>query len=210
MMTMASASALLSRRPHSPPPGLTLWNDITLPIPRVHELCGRGRRTLALHIAAQAGAPVIWIHRRHSPDQLNPCGLARVMPPGDVLFVATDRADDSLWTMEEALRSGVVPVVVADLAEPPGMTPVRRLHLAAETGAETGLSRPLGLLLTPGAGGAPGVETRYACDPAHTPGQDTWRVERLRARMLPPKVWRLTGGRLTPWSEPAKAPPEGK
>ena len=200
-MTMASAPTVLSRRAHAPPPALTLWREITLPLCRVHELCGQARRRLALQIAAQAGGPVIWITRRHSPDQLNTCGMAGILPPGEVIFATTDRPDDSLWAMEEALRSGAAPTVVADLAEPPSMTPVRRLHLAAQTGAEAGLCRPLGLLLTPGQGGAAGVETRFGCDPAHGPGQTAWRVERLRARMLPPKIWRQTGNRLLPWSD---------
>lgn len=198
---MTMASALLSRRPHAPPPALTLWREIELPLSRVHEICGRARRMLALHIAAQSGGPVLWISRRHTPDHLNACGMASLFPPGDVLFVTTERPEDSLWAMEEALRSGAAPVVVADLADPPAMTPVRRLHLAAEAGAGTGLCRPLGLLLTPGAGGAQGVETRLGCDPAHRPGQDIWRVDRLRARMLPPKTWQLTKGHLTPWSK---------
>lgn len=203
---MASASALLSRRPHSPPPGLHLWGDITLPLARVHELCGQARRMMALRIAAQADGPVVWITRRHGTDQLNPCGMAAILNPGDVLFVSTDRPEDSLWAMEEALRSGAVPVVVADLAAPPGMTPVRRLHLAAETGSGAGLCRPMGLLLTPGTGGAPGIETRLSCDPAHAPAEEAWRIERLRARMQPPKRWRLikdrlTQERLTPWTD---------
>ncbi|MGP6087110.1 ImuA family protein [Antarctobacter jejuensis] len=204
-MTMASASALLSRRPHSPPPGLQLWGDITLPLARVHEICGQARRLLALKIAAQAEGSVVWITRRHGTDQLNPCGMAGLLNPGDVLFVSADRPDDSLWAMEEALRSGAVPVVVADLAEPPGMTPVRRLHLAAETGTGAGLFRPVGLLLTPGSGGAPGIETRLSCDPAHAPGQEAWKIERLRARMMPPKRWRLAQERLTRWTDPAEA-----
>src|SRR6056297_1628651 len=200
---MTPASALLSRRPHEPPPGLTLWREIALQLCRVHEICGRTRRTLALHVAAQTGGPVIWISPRHSPDQLNPAGMVGLLSPGEVLFVAADRPEDSLWSMEEALRSGAAPIVVADLPEPPGMTQVRRLHLAAEAGAGTGLCRPLGILLTPGAGGAPGIETRLGCDPAHAPGEQGWRVERLRARMLPPKVWRLAEGQLNPWSQTA-------
>lgn len=199
---MTMAPALLSRRPHAPPPALVLWRDITLPLARVHELCGQARRTLALHVAAQAGGPVIWISRRHAPDQLNPCGVQAILPPGELIFAATDRPDDSLWAMEEALRSGAAPLVVADLADPPAMTPVRRLHLAAEAGAGMGLCRPLGLILTPGAGGAPGVETRFRCDPLHTPEQTAWRIDRLRARMQPPKTWRLEGGKLHGWAAP--------
>jgi protein ImuA len=200
------ASALLSRRPHRPPPALTLWEEVALPLNRVHEICGPARRTLALRLAARAGAPLIWIAPGRGADMPDACGMAALMDPGEVLFVTAARPADLLWTMEEALKSGAAPVVVAELAEPPGMTPVRRLHLAAEAGAETGLSMPLGLLLTPGTGGAPGIETRWHCAPAHAPGRDAWRLERLRARMLPPKVWRLEDDRLMPEGMGAQSP----
>lgn len=198
--------ALLSRRPHHAPPRLRLWEAVELQLARVHEICGAARRTLAVQLAAQAGAPVIWISSTWERDGLNPCGLVRFLPPQDVLFVAAPRMPDILWSMEECLRSGTAPVVVAELPEPPGMTPVRRLHLAAETGAGMGKCRPLGLILTPGAGGAPGIETRWRMDPAHAPGKATWRLERLRARMRPPQVWRLEGGALSRWQDPSGAP----
>lgn len=196
----------LSRAPHQPPSSLTLLDEIALPLSRVHEICGRARRTLALMIAARAGAPVFWIAPAWESDPLNPDGMLAFLPPQDVTFLSPQRPADILWCTEEILRSGAVPVVVAELPEPPGLTPVRRLHLAAEAGTGEGHCRPLGLLLTPGTGGAPGIETRWQMDPDHAPGHTAWQVSRLRARMAPPKRWQLcqTGNRafLTPGGQP--------
>lgn len=189
---MQTASALLSRRPHTAAPAVSLGDDdIALPLGRVHELCGSARRTLALVLASRVGAPVIWVTTPKASDQLNPDGMAQFLPPGDVLFVRADRDSSLLWVMEEALRAGCAPVVIGDLPTPPAMTPVRRLHLAAETGCGMGQCRPLALLLTPADGGAAGVETRWSLDPAHDANGCRWRLKRLRARMAPPRSWTL-------------------
>jgi protein ImuA len=83
---------------------------------------------------------------------------------------------------------------VADLPEPPALTPVRRLHLAAETGAAEGTVRPLGLILTP-EGAAPGVETRWSLAPRHPGTQaERWEMRRLRARTLPEAAWTVAAG----------------
>ncbi len=69
---------------------------------------------------------------------------------------------------------------------------MRRLHLAAETGASETGPRPLGLLLTPGQGGAQGIETRWHMAGDHRPGGDPgWRLDRRRARTAPQKGWRV-------------------
>jgi protein ImuA len=84
----------------------------------------------------------------------------------------------------------------------PGLTPVRRLNLAAEAGAEAAHHAgrgivPLGLMLTPGDGGAAGAESRWRMRPL--PSGSTlleesgpvWHLARERARGAPPAEWRL-------------------
>jgi protein ImuA len=160
---------------------------------RVHELAGPARRTLAVMLAGRAGGPVLWIAPAWAEARLHPEGVQPFLDPGWLLFAEVPRAEDLLWTLEEALRSGAVAVAVADLPAPPGLTPVRRLQLAAEAGSALAgaAAAPLGLILTPAEGGAPGVESRWHMAPAHRPGASEWRLARTRARAQPPAAWRL-------------------
>lgn len=196
-MTIPLNPTLLARAPHRPRPALALADDICLTLARLHEACGPARRSLAIWLAGmvqrQHGGPVIWIAPGHLPDRPNPDGVAGLARPEGFLHLSPQRPEDLLWCMEEALRSGAAPLVVADLPGPPGLTPVRRLHLAAETGAAEGVFAPLGLILTPDMGGAPGVETRWHMAPAHGPLRQGWTLRRLRARQDPPRDWQLHG-----------------
>ncbi|WP_233252475.1 ImuA family protein [Maritimibacter sp. 55A14] len=162
-----------------------------LVLARVHEFCGPARRTLALMLARALPGTVVWIRPAWSPDRLNPDGVRGLIDPARLLNVTPKRPEDLLWSMEEVLRSGQVALAVAELPEPPGLTPVRRLQLACETGAAEGAQRPLGVLLLPGAGGAPGVESRWHLAPRHSIAATRWRLERHRARMAPPRTWEV-------------------
>jgi protein ImuA len=200
-MTETLSAQLLSRHGHRPPPGVPFLGDLALATARVHEVCGPSRRTFALAVAGALEGPVLWIAPGWAAERLNPEGMLRLVQPSRLLFVTPRRAEDLLWSMEEALRAGAVPLVVADLPAPPALTPVRRLHLAAETGAAEGACRPLGLILTP-QGAAPGVETRWSLAPRH-PGtrEERWEMRRLRARTLPEAAWTVAAGpdgRLAP------------
>ncbi|MFD0858679.1 ImuA family protein [Roseovarius aquimarinus] len=178
-------------------PSLPVLGDVALPLARLHEACGPARHMLAMLIAAATRGPVLWIAPPWQAGALNPDGIEAFTGPERFIWITPEREVDILWTLEEALRSGAAPFVVADLPGPPGLTPVRRLHLAAETGAGAGkamgLEPPLGLILTPGAGGAPGIETRWHMAPAHRPGAPGWTLTRARARTAPPATWHVSG-----------------
>lgn len=171
-------------------PALRVLGGLDLARGRAHEICGPARRLLALLVAAAGAGPVIWIAPAWEGERLHAPALARVIAPARLIFAHPEREGDLLWTLEEVLRSGAVPLAVAELPRPPALTPVRRLHLAAGEGGAGGPA-PLGLMLTPGEGGARGVESRWHIAPRHGPDRSLWRIERRRARTAPPAAFDL-------------------
>lgn len=195
-----------------------LVGGLGLALSRLHEFCGPARVTLAAILMGRMAGPVVWVCPGWQPERIYPDGLAPFADPGRLVMARARRIEDLLWTAEEALRSGAAPLVVADLPEPPALTPVRRLHLAAEAGTEAArhANRPpvLGVLLTPGDGGASGVESRWRMDPLPAPSRlldqgARWHLSRLRARMDPEAAWHLSrdaAGRFDLASPPEATP----
>ncbi len=185
-----------------------LGDILTLQAGRAHEFCGPARRMLAVWVMAglPAGMPVIWIRPRWSMEHLHPLGLCDWASPEGLITLTPQRDPEALGCAEEALRSGAVALVVMELAAPPALTPLRRLHLAAEAGLARRRTHRrdatlLGLVLTPERGGAAGVESRWhlaPCPPMTGRGSGilpAWRLERLRARMAPSACWHISAGR---------------
>lgn len=185
-------NALLKRQTHRPKPGFPFLDGLSLTPARAHEFCGPARRSLALIVARATRGPIYWIAPAWARDRLNGEGIAEFIDPGRITFVTPQRPEDLLWVMEEVLRSGIIPLVVCELPGIPGLTPVRRLHLAAETAPKHPSHTPLGLVLIAGQGGAQGVESRWHMAPFHTQAQTRWRLDRRRDRMAAPKSWNLT------------------
>ncbi len=214
---------LLTRRPWHGAPALSLGEGAGLRLGRLHEACGNARQSFALMVAARVlgqadaradpAAPLYWVSPHPLPERLNPHGMAELVNPGRAIFVTPDKDSEALWVLEEILRAGAVPLAVAELTRLPDLVQVRRLHLAAETGAGRGHGAPLGLILTPGDGGAPGIESRWHMAQAHADADTarSWLLERRRDRGEPPRSWRVHpapgGGRLTPLTE-APTPPQ--
>lgn len=182
---------LLTRRSHRPKPGLAFLEGLALAQARVHEFCGPARRTLALIAARATEGPVFWISPGWMQERLNAQAVLGFINPGRLTLIGPSRGDDLLWVMEEVLRSGCAPLVVCELPGLPHLTAVRRLHLAAENAAQDRKVSPLGLLLTAGAGGAAGVESRWHMTPAHIGQRQLWQLERRRARMEPVADWQV-------------------
>lgn len=191
----------LRGRPPSLAPPVPLPGGMTLARGRVHEFCGLSRRTLAAWAMAATEGPVLWLQSAWQPDRICPDGLMRLADPGRLILGLGRRPEDLLWAGEEALRADALGLVILDVDRAPGLTAVRRLHLAA--GGEGQVRRhmaPLCLLLLPGDGGAPGVESRWHMAPRPGPGPGMaaqvlppghWRLERRRARMAPPAAWEV-------------------
>jgi protein ImuA len=185
---------------------LAVAGPLALARGRLHEAAGPARRVLAARIAgaAQAEGPVIWLRPGWGRERLCPQGLLPLADPGALILAACPRAEDIPWAAEEALRSGTVALVVAELAAAPDLRQVRRLHLAAAEGgararaAGLGLA-PLGLALMAEAveGGIAGVESRWRLAPLPPEGGaagPAWRLDRLRGRDAPPAAWHVAGG----------------
>lgn len=121
---------------------------------------------------------------------LYPPGLARFgLNASSFLFIDGRREDDVLWALEEGLRSGSLALAVGALSSI-GLTPARRLSLAARDGATP-------LLLLTGARSAPSAATatRWRIDPAasgahpfdpRAPGLPRLAVRLERCRSAPP------------------------
>lgn len=109
-----------------------------LPRDRAAPASATGFAVLALTRLDPAMGPVLWLARAGA-SRLSGRGLVGLgLDPGRMILVTPATAQDLLWAAEEALRCSGVGAVVIELGTL-GLTPARRLALAAEAGGTLGL-----------------------------------------------------------------------
>ena len=176
-----------------------------LALAAVHEIQGPAAAGFALHLLTSGLSEeecILWCVPEGRRDHLYGPGLwqAGIDPRRLVVAVCRDR-DEMLWTVEEALKSGSVSAVVAQMdknrsrgaaGKPVDLTASRRLQLAAEAGGG------LGIILSEGGGALSpsAAATRWRADPAplsNALDRSCWQIALLRVRggAVPDTDWRV-------------------
>jgi protein ImuA len=177
----------------------------------------------------QERRPLLWCrlatqereHGRLYGHGLERLGLARQR----FVTLTLNKPQSLLWTMEEALKSGALAIVIGDAgAAHADLTVTRRLALAAAAGKTAGL-----LVFARDDVAASASQTRWraasmaslspSCDAA-APGGPCWLIELIKARGGRPGQWLLEwhhahhrfslvpgfrGGAVHPWADQAAA-----
>ena len=175
-----------------PDSGIKLLPQAFLAWNRVHECKGESKIIFALWLAQKAKGTILWINETHNQETLNPDGIYPYVNPAQFLFANIRRKEDILWCTEEAMRYAACPLIIVNISSfNPGLTPIRRINLAGGKTKENVMV----ILLTPDKyEGVQGVETRWHMAPINddTNLKRKWRLQRLKARMAPPKLWAIS------------------
>ena len=175
-----------------PASGIKLLPQAFLAWNRVHECKGASKIIFALWLAQKAKGTILWINETHNQETLNPDGIYPYVNPAQFLFANIRRKEDILWCTEEAMRYAACPLIIVNISSfNPGLTPIRRINLAGGKTKENVMV----ILLTPDKyEGVQGVETRWHMAPINddTNLKRKWRLQRLKARMAPPKLWAIS------------------
>ena len=175
-----------------PDSGIKLLPQASLAWNRVHECKGASKIIFALWLAQKVKGTILWINEAHNQQTLNPDGIYPYVNPARFLFANIRHKEDILWCTEEAMRYAACPLIIVNISSfNPGLTPIRRINLAGGKTKENVMV----ILLTPDKyEGVQGVETRWHMAPINddTNLKRKWRLQRLKARMAPPKLWAIS------------------
>lgn len=134
---------------------------------RYHEVTGAGAYSFASVCCGNSANMAIWFSEAWTQEVVTPLGLQTHCDPHQVLIGKCNNSTDVLASAEEALRSGVVSLVIGELTQPLSLTAGRRLQLAAEVGGSTGL------MIVKNGMGSNATQTRWDISPVYAPDDST-------------------------------------
>lgn len=142
---------------------------------------------------ARERRPVLWCRLETEQREYGNSfghGVAQMgVPRQRFLSISLRKPVALLWTMEEALKSGCLSVVLGDVAaQHVDLTASRRLALAGQAGRASGI-----MVLTRYHNDSSASISRWciATLPSQAPGSPTWDVSLTRIRSGRPGQWRL-------------------
>ena len=134
---------------------------------KIHQITGSARFILALIIGNVIQDEITWVRLERSNEILYPEGVSDWITLSNLIIVNTDNEEESLWVMEEFLKSGVSSLVFCQLNKLPKYVYVRRLTLSTKRSKEENKSilPPTGIILSSFDHPISGVESRWNIKP---------------------------------------------
>ena len=134
---------------------------------KIHQITGSARFTLALIIGNVIQDQITWVRLERSNEILYPEGVSDWITLNNLIMVNTENEEESLWVMEEFLKSGVSSLVFCQLNKQPKYVNLRRLTLSTKRSKEENKSMlpPTGIILSSFDHPISGVESRWSINP---------------------------------------------
>ena len=133
----------------------------------IHQIAGPSRFIFALIIARTVKDEITWIRREEYTMSLYPDGLTSWIDISKLILVGTMADQESVWVMEEFLKSKVSELIVCELQQPIQYSSLRRLILSfKKVREERNAILPTILLVSSFKTAIIGVESRWYMRPS--------------------------------------------
>ena len=133
----------------------------------IHQVAGPSRFIFALIIARNIKNYITWIREKDCANSLYPDGLTSWVDINKFILVNSITSQESIWVMEEFLKSGVSELLVCELDKPIQYSSLRRIILSFKNVAEEKDSTlPIILLVSSFENKVTGVESRWYMKPS--------------------------------------------